>query len=378
MLIEGTKLVYKVLRPLLFQCDAEAVHEFFLALGQYLGRIKPAKSVIRAIFSRHYSVLNCRHVGISFKTPVGLAAGFDYEGKLSDFLPALGFGFQSVGTVTYGASAGNPRPRLSRLVESKAILVNKGYKNKGIQTVSQVISGRSDIPIGLSIGATNSEAITSVEQQIEDIERAFNVVRNNSKISYFELNISCPNVRGQSYALAQPQHFSCLLRRLQVPALGRAMFIKMPIELPWNQFKQLCDIALACGVSGVIIGNLAINRDNPALNPNEVRLAGPGSFSGLPTRKSSNELISRTYQEYGSKLIIIGVGGIFSAADAYEKICRGASLVQLITGLIFQGPQLVAEINKGLADLVRQDGYKNIFEAIGSKHRKPPLPEQKR
>ena len=142
----------------------------------------------------------------------------------------------------------------------------------------------------------------------------------------------------------------------------------MPINLPWKEFKPLCEVALKYKVDGVIIGNLNKNRQDPAII-DEIPKSVQGSISGKPTEKLSNELISKTYREYKKKLIIIGAGGIFSAEDAYEKIKRGSTLVQLITGMIYQGPQLIGEINRGLVKLLEKDGYKNISQAVGAYHK---------
>ena len=147
----------------------------------------------------------------------------------------------------------------------------------------------------------------------------------------------------------------------------KPVFLKMPINLPWVKFKALLDLAIKYKVAGVIIGNLNKNRQDPVIKdaiPSYIK----GSVSGLPTQKLSNELIAKTYKTYGQKLVIIGVGGIFSAADAYAKIQRGATLVQLITGMIYEGPQLIGDINRGLVSLLHHDGYTHLSQAIGSYH----------
>jgi dihydroorotate dehydrogenase subfamily 2 len=298
-----------------------------------------------------------------------LAAGLDYNGRLTSFIPTLGFGFESTGTVTHGAYNGNKKPRLGRLVKSRSLLVNKGFKSIGLDKVISGLTFTQGFPLGISIGATNSLLVSTPEAQIADIVKSFQKIKDDQRFSYFELNISCPNVRGAG-TLGTPDRLVSVLNELQSLKLCRPLFIKFPVDVAWEEAQTLLAIMVEHGVAGVIIGNLTKDRKNSAFVSDEIKKAGKGNFSGKPTRALSNKLISKTYQEFGNKLIIIGVGGVFSAKDAYSKIKRGASLVQLVTGLIYQGPQLVAEINHDLVQLLRADGFNNITEAVGSYHRK--------
>ena len=306
--------------------------------------------------------------GITFDGPLGLAAGFDYEAKVVKVLPAVGFGFQTVGTITNLPYAGNPRPMLGRLPKSKSLMVNKGFKNLGAKkTAEKLFNQTFKIPLGISIGKTNTKIKETQNSAIVDILQAFDIFEKaNIKNAYYELNISCPNLYG-NISFYPPKNLEELLSAVDGIKLTKPLFIKMPInETDTNTLKML-DVIVRHKVAGVIFGNLQKDRKNPAILKEEIKWK-VGNFSGLPTQKRSDELISLAYKHYKNKLTIIGCGGIFSVEDAYRKIKLGASLVQLITGLIYQGPTLVAEINKELPILLKKDGFKNISEAIGTKN----------
>jgi dihydroorotate dehydrogenase len=183
--------------------------------------------------------------------------------------------------------------------------------------------------------------------------------------SYYELNISCPNLFGD-ITFYPPKHLKELLVELKKVHISRPIFIKMPIEKSNEEIADMLHIIEKYPVSGVIFGNLQKNRKDPALNQDEVVQFSVGNFSGKPTERRSNELIAFTYKKYKQRFVIIGCGGIFSAQDAYAKIRLGASLVQLITGMIYQGPQLISMINVGLPELLERDGFSHISDAIGT------------
>lgn len=339
-----------VLKPLLFKTDAEKVHGFFTDLGEVLGKVTAYQAL-----SDH--TLSQTVAGIHFPNPVGLAAGFDYEAKLSQILPALGFGFGTVGTITNLPFAGNPKPRLGRLPKSQSLMVNKGFKNLGATaTIAKLARQKFTFPVGVSLGTRQSQ---------EDLVTAFKKFQAfDLPVNYYELNISCPNIAGG------PNFYSSgslekLLKAVDELKISKPIFVKMPISEPDKDFLKMLAIITKHCPKGVVIGNLQKDRRHPKLDPAEVAKFSVGNFSGKPTFDRSNELISLAYKSYGKKLIIIGCGGVFTALDAYEKIRRGATLIQLITGLIFRGPFVSAEVNLGLVDLLKKAGYTNIHETVG-------------
>lgn len=356
----------RAVKPFFFLFDAEAIHNLVVSFGKCLGNIHPLKCVLKVVFSADNFFLAQSLHGIDFKNPVGLAAGFDYEAKLVKILPAVGFGFETIGTVTNQPCPGNLKPRLGRLVKSRALLVNKGFKNLGItKTLEKLEKIKFEMPAGLSIGVTNTENITKQEDAVSDIVEAFLVAeRSGVKFSHYELNISCPNLR-TNVEFYSPDNLEKLLSGVTNVNPSKPIFIKMPINKTDGETLEMLKVISGYPISGVVFGNLQKDRRHPLLDPLEVARSTKGNFSGAPTKERSNELIALTRANYGKRFTIIGCGGVFGPKDAYEKIKLGASLVELITGMIFEGPQLIGEINLGLAELLRKDGYKNISEAVG-------------
>lgn len=357
-------------RPLLFRFPSESVHEVLINAGEAIGDTPLLRKGVSMLFVDTNSSLAQTFFGIPFAHPVGLSAGFDYKAQLTQILPSLGFGFETIGTITNFPYEGNAKPRLGRLIRSQSLLVNKGFKNEGIDAVLTKLSSKQfTIPIGISIGRTNSRILTTQKQSVKDICQAFQKVEQ-SKIpfSYYELNISCPNLFG-NVTFYPPKNLRELLDEITKLKLSKPLFLKMPIEKSNEEVEKMLEVIVQFPVKGVIFGNLQKNRKDPALLPEEVFKYPVGNFSGKPTQKRSDELITYTYKRYGKRLLIIGCGGVFSAEDAYRKIRLGASLVQLISGLIFEGPQLINEINNGLVILLRKDGFSHISEAIGINHK---------
>ncbi len=366
-----TGFIYrKIIKPILFKYPADDVHNFFLKTGNYFGSIKFVKNLFGKIFIYENSILNQKVLGINFKNPVGLAAGFDYDADLIDILPVIGFGFHTIGTVTNLPYAGNPKPMLGRLPKSKSLLVNKGFKSEGIKLVLKKIGKRREgsIPLGISIGSTN-KPYKKIEDMADDVFISFGDAIKSDYFDYFELNISCPNlinIENLKEKFDDPIGFSILLNKLSYLNFNKPLFIKMHAEKSIIETFALLEVAKDYKwVSGVIMSNLVKNRDNIFLDKEEVGLAGKGNFSGKPTEQLSNNLITEVYKKYKDRYIIIGCGGIFEARDVYEKIKRGATLVQMITGMVYEGPSIVGKINKDLANLLKKDGYKNMTEAIG-------------
>lgn len=371
MLISFISASYKHLaKPVFFLFDPEDVHNFTTTIGDVIGKSDPLNSLVSRLFSKKPTTLKQNIAGIEFKGPMGLAAGFDYEAKTAFVLPSLGFGFNTVGTITNYEYEGNPKPRLGRLPKSKSLMVNKGLKNEGALAMAKKLSNKKfKAPLGISIGKSNIAQIDTQEDAIRDIISAFKIFENtNVDLAYYELNISCPNLYGK-VTFYKPEYLNDLLIELETLKVTKPIFVKMPISLTNDQTLKLLDIISKHKIAGVIFGNTQNNKKDEAFDKNEVRKWNVGHFTGIPTQKRSNELIKLSYKNYGKKLIIIGCGGVFSTKDAYEKIKLGASLVQLITGLIYEGPLLVARINQELPSLLKKDGFKNITEAIGSQNR---------
>jgi dihydroorotate dehydrogenase (fumarate) len=307
--------------------------------------------------------------GVEFASPVGIAAGFDKNGEISPIIAALGFGFSEVGSVTAELCEGNSRPWFYRLPKTQSLVVNAGLANDGSRVIIERIrqfpaASITGFPIVLSVAKTNSRKVVDEKTGIADYVTTVKRANKEKRIAMIELNISCPNTYGGE-PFTTPDRLERLLAAVDTVKVKQPVYIKMPTNLPWAELQGLLDVTVKHRVAGVTISNLAKDRTKLEIK-DDLPDTIPGNLSGKPTWKSSNELIRRAYLGYGEKLTIIGVGGIFSAEDAYAKIKLGASLIELITGMIFCGPQLAAEINDGIVRLLKQDGYTHISQAVGA------------
>ncbi len=361
-------LYKKALKPVLFKFDPERVHDHFIKAGHLLGKSSVTRKATKAIFCYQNDRLKQIVDGIEFSNPVGLSAGFDKDANLLQILPSLGFGFMQVGSVTLKPYEGNPQPRLYRLPKSKGIVVYYGLKNIGVEKIIKRIKGygKIDFPYSVSIAKTNDSCTVKLRDGINDYFGSLEKLVNEGIGDMYTINISCPNTFGGE-PFTTPDKLDALLSKLKSIKTQKPMYVKMPINLAWTDFNELLKVIVKHKLNGVIIGNLQKNHNDPSIKdfiPENIK----GGISGKPTWKLSNDLIAKTYKEYQGQLTIIGVGGIFNANDAYEKIKLGANLVQLITGMIYEGPQLIGEINKGLVKLLEKDGFSNISEAVGTYH----------
>ncbi len=351
--------VYKnFLRPIFFMQDPEIVHDRAISMGGLYGKFWLTKKFFSLFFNYQNPKLKTQIKGITFQNPVGLAAGFDKNACLTQILPSIGFGFEEIGSISGTACQGNPKPRLKRLVKDQAIIVNYGLCNIGAENIAkELINKELKFPVGINIArANNPDIVMDVDKGIQDYLKAYNALKDIS--DYFTINISCPNTPADQ-AFSEPENFSRLIKAF--PKISKPVFIKLKPDMSKgdiDKFIEICDEHKF--VTGFIISNLT--KDRSKLNETS---DFKGGISGLPTKQRSNEMIKYVYQKTQGRYIIIGCGGIFSAEDAYEKIKSGASLVQLVTGMIYEGPGLISDINKGLVKLMERDGYSSIGEAVG-------------
>ena len=351
------------LKEIFFLQDPENVHDRMVKIGSFLGKFSLLRFKIRLMFYYEDPSLKQKICGLDFQNPIGLAAGFDKDARLTQILPEVGFGFEEVGSITGEPCAGNPRPWIWRLVKSRSLVINYGLKNEGCEKISQRLRGtKFKFPVGISIAKTNSPETVDEIKGIQDYKKVYDVFENAKVGQYFTVNISCPNAFGGE-PFSDPQKLDKLLSALSKYGWSRPVFIKMPSELTENELDALVLVARQYKVSGFISTNLAKKRDFSKIKEKDV--PAKGGLSGKLVEDLSNKQIAYLYEKYGKEFVIIGCGGVFSAEDAYRKIKLGASLIQLITGMIFEGPQLIGEINAGLVKLLKQDGYKNISEAVG-------------
>ena len=353
--------MYKLIRPLIFKAssDPETMHRAMMRLLHMVGNTAPLSYVERAIFNFSDERL-CQNIfGLKFKNPVGLAGGFDKHAEAVEGFVNMGFGFLEIGTVTKLAQPGNPRPRIIRYPLQEALINRMGFNNEGADFLANKLSQakKVNIPFGINLGKSK---VTELKDAAEDYLYSFSKLYNYG--DYFVVNVSSPNTPG----LRQLQDKSFLVEIIkglrdfrEKQNLSKPIFIKISPELSFNAVDEVLEVIKENSVDGIIAINSSLGREYFAKDPDEL-----GGVSGRPLTLKSTRYIQHIHKQFPS-LPIIGVGGIFSALDAYEKIKAGASLVQIYTGLIFEGPGLVRNINRGLVKLLERDGFKNISEAVG-------------
>jgi dihydroorotate dehydrogenase len=364
------------LRPLLFQllkADPEAVHRQSLELLSAIDlNTLPGAFCLKASSRQLFGLTDLRLQqnlwGKVFPNPVGLAAGFDKDGIAAGIWPDLGFGFAELGTVTYHDQPGNPLPRLFRLPADQAALNRMGFNNQGSAVLAERLAARQgklpSNPIGINLGKSK---ITAECDAAADYVGSFQ--RLQAYGDYFVINVSSPNTPGlrnlQNVELLNP-----ILAELQQVNQGqKPLLVKIAPDLAWEDIELLVQVAQKNQLAGIIATNTTISREGlhtkTLAATGQLLIKEAGGISGVPVRDRSTAIIRFIYQVSQGQLPIIGVGGIFSVADAWDKITAGASLVQLYTGWTYQGPWLVSRILAGLLTELEQAGLDNISQAVG-------------
>ena len=351
MLIITNMFYTKILRPIFFRCNPEFMHDLMVFWGEVFGAIQPARWIINLVWGYHGKDISKVVDGIRFERPVLLSAGFDTDGRLSRILSSVSFGGEEIGSVTARSCPGNSKPQLTRLIRNKSLVVYKGLKNQGARVIAKRLAKCKASPgfvVGISIAQTNDEKVSDAESGLEDYYQTFKIMNEKGVGDYYTINISCPNTFGGE-TFTTPELLTRLLTRLETVTCTKPRYVKMPINLAWEEFNKLLQIIDRFGFNGVIIGNL--NKKYSMLDfPEDAPKEWRGGLSGKPCFELSNELIRRTREKYGARFTVIGTGGIFTPEDAMAKFHAGADLIQLITGMIFEGPGLVGRICEAYAE----------------------------
>ena len=307
-------------------------------------------------------ILNIKVCNLKFTNPIGLAAGFDKNGKAYDGLMRLGFGFVEIGTVTINPQLGNKKPRIFRLLEDKAIINRLGFNNIGAEKVLQNIE-KYDSTNGNGLLGVNLGKNLDSKELIEDYVKLLKIF--NRKASYITLNISSPNTPGLR-ELEQKDNLDKLVKKISLfkrkNSVNIPVFLKIDPDISRNQLGDIADIVLSSTINGVIISNTSIHRSNELISKHANE---KGGISGLPIKETSNKLLKDFYILTNGKIPLIGVGGISNGKDVYERILNGASLIQLYTSLIYKGPFIVNKIKEELVYLLKRDNYKSLEQAVG-------------
>lgn len=352
--------VYATSLKVMFRLRPERIHGLMSTALTATAAVTPVRDALRRTLVVDDPVLSQTIAGIAFPRPLGLAAGFDKNATEVDVWGPLGFGYSEVGTVTAVAQPGNPTPRLFRLSRDGALLNRMGFNNDGARSAITRLSRRCEPePVGLNLGKTK---MTPPERAAADYFESARTVRDNA--DYLVINVSSPNTPG----LRDLQAVESL--RPIVDAVRSAsdlpLFVKIAPDLSDEDIDAVTDLALELGLTGLIATNTTISRDGLAAPASEVAALGAGGVSGIPVAERALEVLQRIRQRAGDDLVLIGVGGISTAQQAWERINAGASLLQGYTGFIYGGPDWIRDIHLGLAQQVRRHGLGNISEAVGA------------
>ena len=362
--------------------DPEDAHYSLKRIGVFLGSNPITRGLTSLLMDYNHKSLAITVDGIDYRNPVGLSAGFDKDGELTKIYPSIGFGLAELGSFTGEICPGNPGKRLFRMIKSKAIVVWYGLNNEGSETISKRLAKEDFGRLRVGINAANSNLTPEfdLEMSINDYLKTMKLFKDIG--DYYDVNISCPNTQdGEPFV--DKKNLDALLTRINEeirPISDKPIYVKLAADMTLDEINVIVDGCVEHGMDGVVCTNLAKPQFNSEHRPEEYPTEkgllpkGKGAMSGLPLQRISTNVIRHVYRRTRGKITIIGVGGIFSAKDAYEKITSGASLLHMITTMIFDGPQNINEINRGLVKLLKKDGFESIEQAVGSRN---PLPEIK-
>ena len=338
--------MYKlIVRPLLFCFDAEKIHYFSLNILKLILIIYPIRKIVKKIYHSNDKKLERELFGIRFPNPVGLAAGFDKNGKYIKELSSFGFGFIEIGTITPKSQPGNPKKRLFRLIEDQAIINRMGINNDGNQLcIERLKKVNKNIVIGGNIGKNTT---TKNEDSVNDFIDNFKVLHDY--VDYFVINVSCPNVN--HFKELQDRDFLeellPLLHQFNAEkGIKKPILLKIAPDLNESQLDETIEIVNVLKIDGIVATNTTTKRENLKTSTNNLEAIGNGGLSGLPLKQKSTQVIKYISKKSKKSIPIIGVGGIMTAEDAIEKLNAGASLVQIYTGFIYSGPSLIKKINR--------------------------------
>ncbi|MCE2864751.1 MAG: quinone-dependent dihydroorotate dehydrogenase [Cryomorphaceae bacterium] len=346
--------MYKLFRFVLFQFDAEKVHYFVVGLLNQIHRFAPARQLFRSLYVVQHPALEINFLGLKFPNPVGLAAGFDKNAQHIDALADCGFGFIEIGTVTPKAQPGNDKPRLFRLKADQAILNRMGFNNDGVEAAIAQLKARHNrqIIIGGNIGKNKW---TPNEEAANDYLTCFEALF--PYVDYFVVNVSSPNTPNLR-ALQEKEPLQDLLLRLQElnkqQSQPKPILLKIAPDLSNSQIDEIIEIVTYTKIAGLIVANTTISREGLRTPAAQIEQMGAGGISGKPVTLRATEMVKYIHEQSNGKIPMMAVGGIHTAQDALDKLAAGATLVQLYTGFIYEGPALVKAINRALLQRVQK------------------------
>ena len=372
-------ILFRAARPFIFLMEPENAHYAFKRVGVFLGSNPITRGFSSLMWDYNHKSLNIEVDGIEYRNPVGLSAGFDKDGELTKIYPSMGFGLAELGSFTGEVCPGNPGRRLFRMVKSRAIVVWYGLNNQGSEKIASRLAkvdfGR--LRVGINAAKSNVTPEFELQESIRDYLKTMTLFKDVG--DYFTINISCPNTQdGEPFV--DEHNLDALLSAVTQhirPITDKPIYVKLAADISIAEIDIIVDGCVKHNMDGFVLTNLAKPSHNTEHLPEEYPTvkgllpAGKGAMSGLPLQRISTDVIRHVYRRTRGTKTLIGVGGVFTAKDAYEKITSGASLLHMITTMIFDGPQNLSEINRGLVQLMKKDGFTSLEQAVGSRN---PLP----
>lgn len=357
-------------KPIFFKLEPEQAHHLVIGGLHRSAQIPGALSLLDKMYGvSGDSRMSSQLFGINFPSPIGLAAGLDKNAEAVQGFSAIGFGFIEVGTVTPLAQPGNPQPRLFRLPSDEALINRMGFNNLGAEEMAKRLAALKSRPVPIAVNIGKNKATPNEEAHL-DYKKC--IVALYAEADFFVVNISSPNTpdlrslqHGSELELLLAAVMAEMKQQAERFGVEKAVLVKIAPDVSEQELEFMIDTISRSGVSGVIATNTTLARDGLS----HAHAGETGGLSGKPLHKRSTEIISQIYKQTGGKLPIIGSGGIFTAEDAYEKIKAGASLIEIYTALIYEGPEINRKLYRQLGELLRRDGYNHISEAIGAAHR---------
>ena len=364
--------LYRLIKPLLFKMDAERAHHLGLSAGKF--GAKTVRPVLHSIYAYEHPALVQDLLGLRFDTPVGIAAGFDKNAEMIQFWDALGVGLLDIGSVTAKAAGGNPKPRAFRLPQDEALVNRMGLNNIGADAVAGILKDltRPNLKVGVNITKTHDPNILG-DAGLDDFCYSYKTLAHLG--DFVTLNVSCPNT-AEGKTFEDPQALNSLLERIfrikEKHSIEQALLVKLsPVDVEDDTARSSLDELLGVlgrfPIDALVMTNTSNSRSGLKSGQDQLETIGKGGLSGKPLNETALKMTRYVYRATEGKQILVGVGGIHDGASAWERICAGASLLQLYTALVYQGPGLLKKINRYLVEQLEKASYSSIQEAVGSK-----------
>lgn len=354
--------LYKIVaRPILFRLKADTAHDVAIKTATYLNDKAWTLDFFNALYRAKSPLLHQNIWGLDFNNPVGLAAGFDKNGRTLSFMESLGFGYLEVGSVTANASPGNPRPTSFRLPEDRSLINRLGLNNDGAKTVTRRLKKKSvSVPVGVNIAKTHDPFISG-EKALKDYKISYDLAKKVA--DYVTINISCPNTT-EGKTFEDPETLNQLLSYLNIgeDMSGPPVLVKISVDTDDTLLTELLDICQSKAVDGYVATNTSSKRTNLSTSQDQLDQIGRGGLSGRAIKDRSTDVIRKIHKHTKGEKTIIGVGGVFTADDAIEKLKAGADLLQIYTGMVYNGPGIVKSINKGIVKYLKENGLENVYQ----------------